>query len=134
MGTVPTRALDTGFAYPSASPSDARLAHAHNESRWLGNSAHANGADGGSPAGLYDMDVVVNPDTSITCAALPEFDKDTPMQGTKAARVCQALDISTCTCLASTLSPCVCHRLTLGRSRCSSCSPACATTCVRSTT
>ena len=37
--------------------------------------------------GLWDVDVLVNKVTSITCVGLPFFDPNKPMQGTKAARV-----------------------------------------------
>ena len=37
--------------------------------------------------GVYEMDVVVNAATSITCVALPAWDPKKPMKGTKAARV-----------------------------------------------
>lgn len=53
-----------------------------------GNGASLSGSTGGaSAAGVWDLDVVINPQTSIACVELPYFSKERPLQGTKAARV-----------------------------------------------
>jgi len=49
-----------------------------------GNGSSMSGTSAG--AGVWDLDVVVNTQTSIACVELPYFSKERPLQGTKPAR------------------------------------------------
>ena len=53
------------------------------------------GADSGGPSqpppasiGTWECDLLINPETTITCVKVPVFDSDNPVSGTKAAREC----------------------------------------------
>lgn len=55
---------------------------------WQGDDApETSPASAAAPGGVYVLDIVVNVVTSILCAALPHFDPEKPLQGTKPARL-----------------------------------------------